>query len=54
MNETISTKYKLAPEMIEKRSLDPTDGKYFQEIYDFCELKKLEITNQETINIIKS
>ena len=30
MNETISTKYQLAPETIEKRSLNPNDGKYFQ------------------------
>ena len=35
MNETISTKYWLAPETIKKRSLNPNDGKYFQEIYDF-------------------
>ena len=28
MNETISTKYQLAPETIEKRSLNPNDGKY--------------------------
>ena len=35
MNKTISTKYQLAPETIEKRSLNPNDGKYFQEIYDF-------------------
>ena len=41
MNETISTKYELAPEMIEKRSLDPKDGKYFQEIYDFMRVKKI-------------
>ena len=41
MNETISTKYELAPETIEKRSLNPNDGKYFQEIYDFMRLKKI-------------
>ena len=41
MNDTISTKYELAPEMIEKRSLDPKDGKYFQEIYDFMQVKKI-------------
>ena len=35
MNETISTKQELTPENIEKRSLNPKDGKYFQEIYDF-------------------
>ena len=45
MNETISTKYQLAPETIEKRSLNPNDGKYFQEIYDFMRLRKIE-TNQ--------
>ena len=42
MNETISTKYNLAPETIEKRSLNPNDGKYFQEIYDFVSLRKIE------------
>ena len=42
MNETISTKYNLLPETIEKRSLDPTDGKYFQEIYDFVRLRNIE------------
>ena len=38
MNETISTKYQLAPETIEKRNLNPNDGKYFQETYDFMRL----------------
>ena len=38
INETISTKYQLAPEKIEKRSLNPNDGKYFQEIYDFMRI----------------
>ena len=42
MNETISTKYGCAPETIEKRSLNPKDGKYFQEIYDFVRLRKIE------------
>ena len=42
MNETISTKYQLAPETIEKKSLNPNDGKYFQEIYDFMRIKKIE------------
>ena len=42
MNETISRKYELAPETIEKRSLDPNDGKYFQEIYHFMRLRKIE------------
>ena len=48
MNETISTKYQLAPENVEKRSLDPNDGEYFQEIYDFMRLRKLE--NNQTRN----
>ena len=43
MNQTISTKYQLAPETIEKRSFNPNDGKYFQEIYDFVRLRKIEI-----------
>ena len=38
MNKTISTKCGLAPENIEKRSLDPNDGKFFQEVYDFARL----------------
>ena len=42
MNETISTKYNLAPETIEKRSLYSNDGKYFQGIYDFVRLRKIE------------
>ena len=42
MNETISTKYNLAPETIEKRSLSQNDGKYFEEIYDFVRLRKIE------------
>ena len=48
MNETISTKYELTPETIEKRSLNPNDSKYFQEIYDFMGLKK--IGNNQTRN----
>ena len=28
----ISPKYRLAPEKIEEKSLDPNDGKYFQEV----------------------
>ena len=38
MNQTISAKYQLAPEKIEKRILDPNNGKYFQEIYDFMRI----------------
>ena len=45
MNNVNSTKYELAPETIEKRSLDPNDGEYFQEIYDFMRLRKIG-TNQ--------
>ena len=42
MNKTISTKYQLAPETIEKRSLNPNDSKYFQEIYDLVRIRKIE------------
>ena len=42
MNKKISTKYQLVPETIEKRSLNPNDGKYFQEVYDFLRIKKIE------------
>ena len=45
MNNINSTKYELPPETIEKRSLDPNDGEYFQEIYDFMRLRKIG-TNQ--------
>ena len=42
MNETVSVKYGIAPENIEEKSLDPKDGKYFQEVYDFMRLKKIQ------------
>ena len=42
MNETISTKYGFAPETFKKRNLNPNDGKYFQEVYDFVRLRKIE------------
>ena len=45
MNNVNSAKCELAPETIEKRSLDPNDGEYFQEIYDFMRLRKIG-TNQ--------
>ena len=45
MNETISTKYQLTPETIEKRSLNLNDCKYFEEIYDLMRFRKIE-TNQ--------
>ena len=41
MNETISMKYQLALQTIEKRSLNPNGGKYFQEIYDFTRIRKI-------------
>ena len=42
MNDTISTKYQLAPETIKKWSLHQNDGKYFQELYDFMRIQKIE------------
>ena len=42
MNETILTKYQLVPQTLEKRSLNANDGIYFQEIYVFMRVKKLE------------
>ena len=42
MNETISTKYQLGPETIEKWSLNPNDGKYFREIYNSMRIGKIE------------
>ena len=42
MNETISTKYQLAPETIKKRSFNPNNGRYFREIYNFMRIRKIE------------
>ena len=42
MNETNSTKYGVSPETIEEKTLDPTDGEYYRELYDFLRLKKVE------------
>ena len=53
MNETISTKYQLAPETIEKQSLNRNDGKYFKKYMTLWEYKKLKIIKWETINITK-
>ena len=53
MNETVSTKYQLAPETIEKRSLNPNEGKYFQEVYDFMRIKKTEKNQTRNDNTIK-
>ena len=46
MNETISTKYGFAPETIEKRNLNQKDDPYFNEIYDFVRLRKVEKNKQ--------
>ena len=40
MNKTISTKYQLASETIEKRSLNANDSKYFQEVLDFMRIRR--------------
>ena len=42
MIETILTKYQFVPETTEKRSLNSNGGKYFQEIYGFMRIKKIE------------
>ena len=42
MNETVSTRHGLASENIEKRGLNPKDGKYFQEICHFVRLRKIQ------------
>ena len=42
MNETVSLKYSLLPEVIEEKSLDLNNGKYFWEMYDFARLRKVE------------
>ena len=43
MNKTVSAKNGIAPENIEEKSLDPKDGKYFEEVYDFMRLRKFKI-----------
>ena len=53
MNETVSVKYGIAPENIEEKSLDPKDGKYFEEVYDFMRLRKFKIMKWELIITIK-
>ena len=42
MNETVSLKYSLLPEVIKEKSLDLNNGKYFREMYDFARLRKVE------------
>ena len=42
MNETVSLKHGLPPEVIKEKSLDLNDGKYFREVHDFARLRKVE------------
>ena len=44
MNDTISTKYGMAPEAVEQKNL-AKDGEYFTEVYDFMRVRKIG-TNQ--------
>ena len=53
MNKAVSAKYGIAPENIEEKSLDPKDGKYFEEVYDFMRLRKFKIMKWELIITIK-
>ena len=53
MNNVNSTKYELVPETIEKRSLDPKDGEYFQEICDFMRLRKIGMNQLQDKNITR-
>ena len=53
MNNVNSTKYELVPETIEKRSLDPKDGEYFQEIYDFMRRRKIGMNQLQNKNITR-
>ena len=45
MNETISTKYGVSPESVEKNTLDLEDGKFNREMYDFQRIKKVDNNN---------
>ena len=45
MNETISTKYGVSPESVEKNTLDFEDGKFNREMYDFQRIKKVDNNN---------
>ena len=42
MNETISSKYGISPENIEKKTLDLKDGEFNREMYDFLRIKKVD------------
>ena len=50
INKTVSAKYGIAPENIDKKSLDLKDGKYFQEVYDFMRLKKKNQNNEMRVD----
>ena len=45
MNETISTKYGISPESVEKNTLDLEDGEFNREMYDFLRIKKVDNNN---------
>ena len=45
MNETISTKYGVFPESVEKNTLDFEDGEFNREMYDFQRIKKVDNNN---------
>ena len=45
MNETISTKYGVSPESVEKNTLDLEDGEFNREMYDFQRIKKVDNNN---------
>ena len=48
MNETISTKYGVSPESVEKNTLDFEDGEFNREMYDFQRIKKVDNNNYRT------
>ena len=42
INKTVSVKYGITPENIEEKSLDRKEERYFQEVYDFVRLRKVQ------------
>ena len=42
MNETISTKYGVSPESVEKSTFDLNNGEFNREMYDFQRIKKID------------
>ena len=42
MNESVSSKYGISPENIEKNALDLKDGEFNREMYDFLRIKKID------------